>query len=92
MLNCCAGSDQHNKSCIFKIYVAFFVCVRKCAKFSPSQGLFTRYFSILQTLTYIYLRLPYTTADKINEFVLGRFMLVLGVVLSVSKWFSVLGD
>ena len=38
----------------------------------------------------LYVRLPYpTTAGKVNEFILGRFMLVLGVVLGVSRLFSV---
>ncbi len=35
----------------------------------------------------LYVRLPYqTTVGKVNEFVLGCFMLLLGVALSVSQF------
>ena len=38
-------------------------------------------------------RIPYhTTADKVDQFVLGRFMLVLGVVPGCSRCFSVVID
>ncbi len=49
---------------------------------------FYKMFIILQTLLHVRL-LYHTTADKINEFVLCHFMLVLGVVLGVSWLFSV---
>ncbi len=65
-----------------------FLCVcSKCAKFSPFQALFYKMFFHSTNTLYVML-LYHTTADKVNDFVLGRFMLVLGV-LGVSRFFSV---
>ncbi len=56
------------------------MCVQKCAKFSPSQALFTRCFSILQIPHMSSCRIILQPI-KVNESILGHFMLDLGVVL-----------
>ncbi len=64
------------------------MCSKTCKVLSLPSAFYKMLFHSTNTL---YFRLPYhTTADKVNEFVLGRFMLVLGVVLGVSWLFSVI--
>ncbi len=61
------------------------VCSKMCKVFSLPSAFYKMSYHSTNTL---YVRLPYhTTADKVNEFVLGRFMLALGIVLGVSRWF-----
>ncbi len=57
-----------------------------CKVFPLQSAFYKMFFHSTNTL---YVRLPYhTTADKVNEFVLGRFMLVLRG-LGDSRLFSV---
>ncbi len=76
--------------------MAFFYVCENVHSFLPPKCFLQDVFHSTNTL---YVRLPYhTTADTINEFVLGRFMHAcstccswcISVVLSVSRWFSVI--
>ncbi len=66
-------------------FLCVFKNVQKNVKkvFSLPRAFYKMFFYSTNTL---YVRLPYhTTAYKVNEFVLGRFMIVHGVVLGCSR-------